>query len=382
MIAATVGIGLGFLERSGTIHGAWRWEFLSGAIPAPLAFIVFRKLKEPEQWLKARAEKKQLGSYTELLSDSRWRRNSIIGLTLSVAGVVGLWGIGYFSYDLFQPVLMHTFAAEGLSGAALSGKTTTWIGITSMFQNLGGFFGVYAFTYLTHYTGRRTAFQLSFLTALGVTAFTFWNLHAISDIFWMVPLMGFSQMTLFGGYAIYLPELFPTRLRSTGTSFCYNVGRAVAALGPFTFGYLTSSVFASHVEPMRYAGCHHESGVSDRSRRAAVRARNQGPAAARVAGSHTDTLKFTAWRRTRRLGSIWRVSGRSRSTGSASSGSPARSSGSMRRTCNSAACPRPRFSSRSAPHGSRSSSRRWAGPHTSTAPAMSSRPLGEGPYVA
>jgi MFS-type transporter involved in bile tolerance (Atg22 family) len=173
---------------------------------------------------------------------------------LSVAGVVGLWGIGYFSYDLFQPVLMRTFGAQGLSGAALAGKTTTWIGITSMFQNLGGFFGVYAFTYLTHYTGRRIAFAVSFLSALLMTAYTFWHLHAISDIFWMVPLMGFSQMTLFGGYAIYLPELFPTRLRSTGTSFCYNVGRAVAALGPFTFGYLTGSVFAGHAEPMRYAG--------------------------------------------------------------------------------------------------------------------------------
>jgi MFS family permease len=254
MLAAGVGILLGLLERSGAIHGAWRWEFLSGAIPAPLAFVVFRKLKEPEQWLQARAEKKRLGSYRELLSDPRWGRNSLIGLILAVAGVVGLWGIGYFSYDLFQPVLLRTFQNQGLSGAALAGKTTTWIAITSMFQNLGGFCGVYAFTYLTHYTGRRLAFAASFLAAMGMTAYTFWNLHAISDIFWMVPLMGFSQMTLFGGYAIYLPELFPTRLRSTGTSFCYNVGRAVAALGPFTFGYLTGSVFAGHAEPMRYAG--------------------------------------------------------------------------------------------------------------------------------
>jgi MFS family permease len=254
MLAATVGILLGFLERSGAIAGAWRYEFLAGAVPAPLALLVFRKLKEPEQWLRARAGNKHLGSYGELFSDRRWARNSVVGLTLAVAGVVGLWGIGYFSYDLFQPVLERSFRAQGLTGAALAGKTTTWIGVTSMFQNLGGFFGVYAFTYLTHYIGRRMAFALGFLSAMGMTAYTFWHLKAITDIFWMVPLMGFSQMTLFGGYAIYLPELFPTRLRSTGTSFCYNVGRAVAALGPFTFGYLTGSVFAGRHEPMRYAG--------------------------------------------------------------------------------------------------------------------------------
>ena len=48
--------------------------------------------------------------------------------------------------------------------------------------------------------------------------------------------MGFCQLALFGGYAIYFPELFPTRLRSTGTSFCYNVGRLVAAAGPSVLG--------------------------------------------------------------------------------------------------------------------------------------------------
>ncbi|HUI57808.1 MAG TPA: MFS transporter [Bryobacteraceae bacterium] len=254
MVAASIGISLGFLERSGAIVGAWRYEFLAGALPAPLALVVFTKLKEPEQWLKARAEKKRLGSYAELFSDPRWRRNAIVGLLLALAGVVGLWGIGYFSYDLFRPVLERTFRAQGLSGAALAGKVTTWIGVTSMFQNLGGFLGVYAFTYLTHYIGRKKAFALSFVTAMVMTAFTFWKLSAITDIFWMVPLMGFSQLTVFGGYSIYLPELFPTRLRSTGTSFCYNVGRGLAAAFPTSLGYLTGTVFAARPEPLRYAG--------------------------------------------------------------------------------------------------------------------------------
>ena len=63
-----------------------------------------------------------------------------------------------------------------------------------------------------------------------------------------------AVVMLFGGYAIYFPELFPTRLRSTGTSFCYNVGRFAAAAGPTTLGLLQSEVFASSAEPMRYAG--------------------------------------------------------------------------------------------------------------------------------
>ena len=66
----------------------------------------------------------------------------------------------------------------------------------------------------------------------------------------------FHLATLFGGYAIYFPELFPTRLRSTGTSFCYNVGRYVAAIGPLSLGLLASRVFGGYGEEMsyRYAG--------------------------------------------------------------------------------------------------------------------------------
>jgi hypothetical protein len=70
----------------------------------------------------------------------------------------------------------------------------------------------------------------------------------------MLPIMGFCQLSLFAGYAIYFPELFPTRLRSTGTSFCYNVGRFAAASGPFLLGQLSSTVFSSSPEPMRPAG--------------------------------------------------------------------------------------------------------------------------------
>jgi MFS family permease len=253
MMAALIGIFLGQMEQGGAIHSAWRYHFIAGAIPAPLAIIVFKKLKEPEAWLKARGEKKRMGSFADLFSDPRWRRNAIVGLLLAFSGVVGLWGIGFFSFDLFRPALEQTFIAQGYTGAELRGKITTWIGLTSLFQNLGAFFGIYAFTYLTAYTGRRKAFAVSYLAAAGMTAYTFLNLRVQSDIFWMVPLMGFAQLSVFGGFAIYLPELFPTRLRSTGTSFCYNVGRLVAAAGPLSLGWLTRQVFEGP-NALRYAG--------------------------------------------------------------------------------------------------------------------------------
>jgi MFS family permease len=170
--------------------------------------------------------------------------------------VVGLWGIGFFSFDLFSSVLEKTFRAQGLPESVIAAKKTTWTGIVSLLQNFGGFWGIYAFTRYTHRAGRKKAFALGFIAAMLATAFTFWKLNEFSDVFWMIPIMGFCQLTLFGGYSIYFAELFPTRLRSTGTSFCYNVGRLVAAMGPLLLGKLSGVVYASHgpVDSMRYAG--------------------------------------------------------------------------------------------------------------------------------
>ena len=260
MTAALVSMTLGYLQKSGTIASEWRGMFLFGVAPALLALPIFFKLKEPERWKRAAgaeshdAAGRKLGSLKELFGNPRWRRNTLVGMSLAFAGVVGLWGIGFFAVDLVRLVFEKHFAAQGLSPQQYAGDLTWWAGITSLLQNAGGFLGVYAFSKVTGIIGRKPAFAISFLLAMFATAFTFWTLDHFWQIFVLLPLMGFCQLTLFGGYAIYFPELFPTRLRSTGTSFCYNVGRLIAAVGPYGLGLLTSQVFLGYDEPMRYAG--------------------------------------------------------------------------------------------------------------------------------
>lgn len=223
-----------YIPVFGNPMAPWRLMFLFGIAPAVLALLVRRRLKEPERWTQAVAEGKarKAGSYGELFGDPRWRRNAIVGLCLAFSGVVGLWGIGFFSADLVSAIFRESFKAEGLTGNVLIGQGMIWAGINQLMLNIGAFFGIYAFSRITHYTGRRPAFVVSFLLAMISTAGVYWFISKRSDIFWMIPIMGFCQLAVFGGYAIYFPELFPTRLRSTGTSFCYNVGRLVAAVGP------------------------------------------------------------------------------------------------------------------------------------------------------
>ncbi|WP_435006738.1 MFS transporter [Tundrisphaera lichenicola] len=261
MTAAVIAMILGHFE----VGNSWRWMFVIGMAPALLVILIRRNLKEPEKWQAAvKAEDSEVGgqpaqragSIAELFGDPRWRRNAIVGMILGFAGVVGLWGIGFFSFSLVSAVFKKDLEAQGLSPEAVKGQLTWLVGLTSLLQNFGAFLGIYAFTRVTAYIGRRYAFAISFLLAMFATAGTFWFIDSVDDLFWMIPIMGFCQLTVFGGYAIYFPELFPTRLRSTGTSFCYNVGRLVASVGPLFLALLTSQVFKEYDEitARRYAG--------------------------------------------------------------------------------------------------------------------------------
>jgi MFS family permease len=253
-----------------SVEVAWRLLFLIGIVPAVLVIFIQRRLSEPVSWTQARDAAaagigKKLGSYGELFGEPWIRRNAVFGMLLAFAGVAGLWGIGFFSIDLQQTIFRPTFAAEaqalGLSGAEqaryVKGQNIIWAGVTSLVLNIGAFFGIYAFSAVAEHIGRRPAFLIFYILAAASTGGLFVFMKTRADILWMTPIMGFCLLALFGGYAIYLPELFPTRLRATGTSFCYNVGRFVAASGPLALGLLTNVVFAKdrgYAEPHRDAG--------------------------------------------------------------------------------------------------------------------------------
>jgi MFS family permease len=134
------------------------------------------------------------------------------------------------------------------------GKVAFWKSVTSIMINTAGFLGMSLYGVFTQRLGRRLSFAIAFVAALISTAAVFAYLNDVWHIFVLVPIMGFCQLAIFAGYAIYFPELFPTHLRSTGISFCYNVGRFVAALGPLVLGLLTESVFSQTDEPLRNAG--------------------------------------------------------------------------------------------------------------------------------
>lgn len=125
---------------------------------------------------------------------------------------------------------------KALTPQEMSSNTGLWL----ILQQIGAFFGMMMYSYCATGLGRRPAFLFAFLIGWLSVGLVFYTFSDLNQVWYMAPLLGFGTLAPFGGYAMYFPEIFPTRLRNTGTSFCYNVGRFVAATGPFTLGSLSA----------------------------------------------------------------------------------------------------------------------------------------------
>jgi MFS family permease len=217
-------------------YSGWRVLFFVGILPSLLVVPIVLFLREPEAWKRAKAAAasggapKNVGSPIELFRSPRWRKNSLVGLALGVSGMIGLWGIGFFSPELISTALV----------GAPQATIDTVRGWGTALQDVGSFLGMMAFTAVASLVSRRMAFFFAFIAGLFTTAFVFNSLNSATDAYWMLPMMGFAQLALFAGYSIYFPELFPTRLRGTGVGFCYNTVRYLAAPAPILLGYLST----------------------------------------------------------------------------------------------------------------------------------------------
>ena len=258
--AGFIGMGIGALAARHLLPfdlRPWQALFLVGALPAFLCVFVMRKLKEPEKWVRARAEGAKrgikFGSYGSLLSHPRWRKHAWLGLIACSSGIIGLWGIGNFHPKIVGTIIEQELAARHLSPEAMASQKAFWRAAGLLLQNVGGFCGMMALAKMAQIKGRRIAFALALLLSFLSTVLVFKFMRSTTQMYWMLPIMGFGQLSVFGVFAVYLPELFPTSLRSTGTSFCYNVGRIIAATAPFTLSRITDSL-GGDIESFRTAG--------------------------------------------------------------------------------------------------------------------------------
>ena len=217
---------------------SWRVMFFVGLVPALVALLARLKLRESDRWVEARKQTdagstRRKTSLTDLFKPQT-RRDTLVGTALAFVAVFGLWGATNWTPTLIRELLEPRHLDEA--------SVVRLVSYAIMSLNIGAIAGYIAFAPLAEWLGRRGAFLIMLAGSAIILPATFLFPKTYSTVLFLLPLLGFFSNGIFSGFPIYLPELFPTRIRATGAGFCFNAGRVMAAGGPFLTGILVAYV--------------------------------------------------------------------------------------------------------------------------------------------
>ena len=247
------GLGIGFflasftwLFVSGYGPGAWRIMFFIGVIPALFTFWLRSGVPESQKWedsnekrksAQARkdsgailsAEDKHLTRFTfaDLFADAEVRKITVIVFLMSLTTTVAWWGISTW-------VPPFVAAAAGKAGL----PPQTWASYAGMSYNIGAICGYIGLGFFADNFGRKPVVMIFFAASLVLTfALYKWttDLHLLLLV---AAVNGFFTLGQYSWMSVWLPELFPTRMRATGMAFTFNSPRFIAFLGPLFAGML------------------------------------------------------------------------------------------------------------------------------------------------
>lgn len=216
--------GAGAALIAGAFLPDWRLLFLVTGLSAlvPLLMVVLF-FPESKAWLEERSTGTANVTVRELFK-ATYRRRTIIATLAAVCAFVGFYGA-----STWMPSYLS--AERGLDPRQVALFVTV--------LNLGMFLGYIAFGWVADRIGRRNAIILS-LTGTGILMPLYGLVTNQSVLLWMGPLYAFF-MTFAGLFGSYLGELYPTRIRTTGAGFCFNVGRGIAAFAPLAMGGIAAA---------------------------------------------------------------------------------------------------------------------------------------------
>jgi len=218
---------------------SWRYVLIFGLLPAAFAIWVRTFVEEPERW-QAAAAKAPPPRLRELFTPEIWPRTRS-ALLVALIALLTWW-----SCNAFIPVVVAGLAqAEalqlGLDRTATSILTESWKTQATTIFNLGGLIGTLLTIPLAKRWGRKPMFAV-YLGCSAISLLTTFGLDLPPQVrLYMYFFIGLTVFGIFGSFTFYLPELFPTRLRATGSGFTYNIGRVVAAAGPFFVGSVAAA---------------------------------------------------------------------------------------------------------------------------------------------
>jgi MFS family permease len=240
----------------------WRWTLLVGTAPAVLGVVILSAVPESSRWLASRAAHagaSAAGSPLREVLRAPLLSRTLLGVTLGAIPVVGSaananWLVPWTDHAAEQRARASSPEGPARKTAADPRSKAT----TQMTRSGGAIFGSLLGGALAGWLGRRLSYFLISLGAFAVSSYIFGRLDPLQPYFqaWAF-VLGFVGITYFGWLPLFLPELFPTRVRATGTGISFNTGRvaaaavilAVALIGPLQgdyarVGFWTGMVYA------------------------------------------------------------------------------------------------------------------------------------------
>lgn len=210
---------------------SWRWVMLAGAAPSLLSLFVVMFVPESRRW-QAAVEKVEAHPVREVFSRQMIGR-TLLGIAIAGVALIGTWGSVQWI-----PTWVHKMADATDPHAA---ATSLW------FAAIGAMIGCFAGGLLARQFGRRwTYFALCLVSWIATTTL----FRGFDHYNWMFAVMfgfvGLFTAAFYGWMPLYLPELFPTRMRATGQGVCYNFGRIFAAAGVLYQGKLVAAYDGSY----------------------------------------------------------------------------------------------------------------------------------------
>jgi predicted MFS family arabinose efflux permease len=222
---------------------SWRWIFQLAAAPAVLGLLALTVIPESPLWQASRnarrtdensrsAAQRSASALRELLRPPLLRL-MLIGILLGSIPMVGAWAASKWMIPW----------ADKVGGTTAPGYKA----ITQGWWALGAVLGSFTGAQIAAWLGRRRAYAIMSAGAAALTALMFLGTAPLQASFLpSVFAQGFVTTLFFGWLPLYLPELFPTRVRASGSGIAYNVGRFATALGVFAAGGLFAAMGGSY----------------------------------------------------------------------------------------------------------------------------------------
>ncbi len=216
---------------------SWRWVFQLAAAPAVLGILALTVVPESPLWLAGRARasgtSSREASATRELLRAPLLRITLLGVLLGSIPMLGAWAASKWMIPW----------ADKVGGAAEPGYKA----VTQGWWALGAVLGSFSGAQIAARLGRRRSYAAISAGATALTTLMFLGTAPLRATFLpIVFAQGFVATLFFGWLPLYLPELFPTRVRAAGSGIAYNVGRFATAFGVLLAGALFTAMDGSY----------------------------------------------------------------------------------------------------------------------------------------